>query len=89
MSAAREKELLAAAVEAKEELGVAQEAAAAAASHAAHFKAIAEKNEECLKDMEAAHKVSRTSVQGNPRMMPRRSDAVAMRWIGTTRRRPL
>jgi nucleoprotein TPR len=54
-SGAREKELLAVAMEAKEELGSAQESAAAAAAHAAHFKAIAEKNEECLKDMEAAH----------------------------------
>lgn len=34
----REKELLAVAMEAKEELSTAQEAAAAAAAHAAHYK---------------------------------------------------
>jgi nucleoprotein TPR len=42
-------------MEAKEELAIAQEAAAASAAHAAHFKAIAAKNEECLKDMQTAH----------------------------------
>jgi hypothetical protein len=55
MTAARERELLSVVMEAKEELSAAQEAAAAAAAHAAHFKAIATKNEECLKDMQTAH----------------------------------
>eukprot|EP00854_Cymbomonas_tetramitiformis_P003383 gene3383-4258_t len=55
VSKERERELLAAAVSAKEDAAVAQQAAAAAAGHMEHFKMIAEKNEECLKDMQEAH----------------------------------